>query len=99
MLEETLSLFVEAIGKDEASMRQQLESKRSEELQRNREFWENTRRGETTLPDEEKGSVGVLQEAAKLQTKEARGFRKEFEQKVMTGYSSGSVEGQERYLG
>ena len=37
---------------------------------------ENTRRGETTLPDEEKGSVGVLQKAAKLQTLEPRGFRR-----------------------
>ena len=39
MLEETLSLFVKATGKDEASMRQQLVSKRPEELRRNREFW------------------------------------------------------------
>ena len=39
MLEETLSLFVKAIGKDEAPMRQQLVSKRPEELRRNREFW------------------------------------------------------------
>ena len=39
MLEETLSLFVKATGKDEASMRQQLESKRPEELRRSREFW------------------------------------------------------------
>ena len=39
MLEETLRLFVEAIGKDEASMRQQLVSKRSAELLRDREFW------------------------------------------------------------
>ena len=41
MLEETLSLFVEATGKDEASMRQQLVSKRPEELRRSREFWKH----------------------------------------------------------
>ena len=39
MREETLSLFVEATGKDEASMRQQLVSKRPEELRRSREHW------------------------------------------------------------
>ena len=39
VLEETLSLFVEATGEDEASMRQQLVSKRSEELRRSRKFW------------------------------------------------------------
>ena len=39
VLEETLRLFVEATGKDEASMRQQLVSKRSVELLRDREFW------------------------------------------------------------
>ena len=39
VLEETQRLFVEATGKDEASMRQQLVSKRSVELLRDREFW------------------------------------------------------------
>ena len=37
--EEILRLFVEATGKDEASMRQQLVNKRSVELLRDREFW------------------------------------------------------------
>ena len=39
MLEETLSLFVEATGKNEASMSQQLVNKRPEELRRDREQW------------------------------------------------------------
>ena len=39
VLEETLRLFVEATGKDEASTRQQLENKRPTELLRSREFW------------------------------------------------------------
>ena len=39
VLEETLKLFVEAIGEDEASIRQQLVNKRPAELQRDRNFW------------------------------------------------------------
>ena len=39
VLEETLKLFVEATGKDEASMRQQLVNKRPAELQRDRKLW------------------------------------------------------------
>lgn len=39
MLGETLSLFVEATGKDEALMRLQLVSKRPAELRRTQEFW------------------------------------------------------------
>ena len=39
VLEETLRLFVEATGKDEASMRQQLVNKRPAELQRDRKLW------------------------------------------------------------
>ena len=39
VLEETLRLFVEATGKDDASMRQQLVNKRPAELLRDRELW------------------------------------------------------------
>ena len=39
MPEETLSLFVEATGEGEASMRHQLMSKRPQELRQSREFW------------------------------------------------------------
>ena len=39
VLKETLRLFVEATGKDEASMRQQLVNKRPMELLRDRELW------------------------------------------------------------
>ena len=74
MLEETLSLFVEATGKDEASMRQQLMSKRPEELRRNRELWKTRVEEKQRFHTKKKGSVGVLQKAAKLQTKEEGGL-------------------------
>ena len=72
MLEETLSLFVKATDFDETATREQ-EARGAEAESRT---LENARGGEATLPDHEKGSVGVLQKAAKLQTKEARGFRR-----------------------
>ena len=71
MLDETLSLFVEATGKDEASMRQQLMSKRQERVAAESGPVEDTRGREATPPHQEEGSVGVLQEVAKLETKEA----------------------------
>ena len=39
LIDETLSLFVKATGKDEASMRQQLTSQKREELRRSRDHW------------------------------------------------------------
>ena len=38
MLDETVRFFVKATGKDEASMRQQLTSKKPDALRRSREF-------------------------------------------------------------
>ena len=87
MLEETLRLFVEATGQDDASMRQQLvnsEKTRVEEKRRfqakKREAWEFFRRMPSSRP------------------KEQHEFEEEFKRKVMTGYSSGSTEGREKYL-
>ena len=44
LIDETLSFFVKATGKDEASMRHQLTSQKREEVRRSRDHWENTRR-------------------------------------------------------
>ena len=71
VLEETLRLFVEATGKDGASMRQQLVSKRPVELLRDREFWRTRVEEKRALPSQEEGSVGVLQTGAQ----EPRGIR------------------------
>ena len=79
VLEETLSLFVEATGKNEASMRHQLMSKRPERVEEKQRFhtkkkeaWEFFRR----LPS--------------FKPKEQEEFEEEFKQKVMTGHSSGT---------
>ena len=77
MLEETLSLFVEATGKDEASMRQQLMSKRPEELRRNRELWKTRVEEKQRFHTKKKEAWEFFRRAAKsLRTQEeGRGFR------------------------
>ena len=83
MLEDTLSLFVEATGKDESSMRQQLVSKRPEELRRSREHWR-------LRAEEKQRFQGMQEEAWELfrrqpghkQTAKEK-FAQEFERRVM----------------
>ena len=90
VLEETLRLFVEATGKDEASMRQQLVSKRSVELLRDREFWRTRVK--------EKEAWEFFRRVPSFKPKSQEEFEEEFKRRVMTGYSSGSTEGREKYL-
>ena len=98
MLEETLSLFVKATGKDEASMRQQLVGKRPEELRRSREFW-RTRAEETQrFQKKKKEAWEFFRRLPSFEPKKQEDFEEEFRLKVMTGFCSGSAEGQERYL-
>ena len=98
MLEETLSLFVKATGKDEASMRQQLVSNWPEELRRNREFWKTRVEEKQRFQMKRKEAWEFFRRLPSFKPKKQEDFEGEFKQKVMTGYSSGSVEGQERYL-
>ena len=98
MLEETLSLFVEATGKDEASMRQQLMSKRPEELRRNRDLWKTHVEEKQRLHTKKKEAWEFFRRLPSFKPKKQEDFEEEFKQKVMTRYSSGSPEGRERYL-
>ena len=98
MLEETLSLFVEATGKDEASMRQQLMSKRPEELRRNRELWKTRVEEKQRFHTKKKEAWEFFRRLPSFKPKKQEDFEEEFRQKVMTGYSSGSLERRERYL-
>ena len=98
MLEETLSLFVEATGKDEASMRQQLVSKRPEELRRSREFWKTRVEEKQRFQMKKKEAWEFFRRLPSFNPKKQEDFEEKFKQKMMTGYSSGSPEGRERYL-
>ena len=98
VLEETLRLFVEATGKDDASMRQQLVSKRPEELRRSREFWKTRVEEKQRFQMKKKEAWEFFRRLPNFNPKKQENFEEKFKQKVMTGYSSGSPEGRERYL-
>ena len=98
VLEETLRLFVEATGKDEASMRQQLVNKRPVELLRDREFWRTRVEEKQRFQAKKKEAWEFFRRVPSFKPKSQGEFEEEFKRRVMTGYSSGSTEGREKYL-
>ena len=98
VLEETLWLFVEATGKDDASMRQQLANKRPVELLRDRELWKTRVEEKRRFQAKKKEAWEFFRRMPSSKTKEQEEFEEEFKRRVMTGYSSGSTEGREKYL-
>ena len=98
VLEETLRLFVEATGKDEASMRQKLVNKRTVELLRDREFWRTHVEEKQRFQAKKKEAWEFFRRVPSFKPKSQGEFEGEFKRRVMTGYSSGSNEGREKYL-
>ena len=98
VLEETLRLFVEATAKDEASMRQRLVNKRPAELLRSREIWKTRVEEKTRFQAKKKEAWEFFRRMPSLKPKNQEEFEEEFKRRVMTGYSSGSTEGREKYL-
>ena len=98
MLEETLSLFVDATGKNEPSMSQQLVNKRPEELRRDREQWKTRVEEKERFHTKKKEAWEFFRRLPSFKPKEQEDFEEEFKRKVMTGCSSGSPEEREKYL-
>ena len=98
VLEETLRLFVEATGKDDASMRQQLVNKRPVELLRDGELWKTRVEEKRRFQTKKKETWEFFRGLPNFKPKEQEEFEEEFKLRVMTGYSSGSTEGREKYL-
>ena len=98
VLEETLRLFVEVTDKDEASMRQQLVNKRPAELLREREFWRTRVEEKQRFQAKKKEAWEFFRRVPSFKPKSQEEFDEEFRRRVMTGYSSGSTEGREKYL-
>ena len=73
VLEETLTLFVEATDKDEASMRQQLVNKRPAELLRDRDFWRRRVEEKQRFQAKKKEAWEFFQKVAEFQTQKSRG--------------------------
>ena len=98
VLEETMRLFVEATGKDEASMRQQLMNKRPVELLRDLEFWRTRVQEKQRFQAKKKEAWEFFRRVPSFKPKSQGEFEEEFKRRVMTGYSSGSTVGREKYL-
>ena len=98
MLEETMRLVVEATGKDEASARQQLVNKRPTELLRARDFWRTRVEEKQRFQTKKKEAWEFYRRVPNFKPKSQEEFEEEFKQRVMTGYSSGSTQGREKYL-
>ena len=98
VLEETLRLFVEATDKDEASMRQQLVNKRPAELLRDRDFWRTRVEEKQRFQAKKKEAWEFFRRVLSFKPKSQEEFEEEFRRRVMTGYSSGSTDGREKYL-
>ena len=98
MLEETMRLVVEATGKDEDSARQQLVNKRPAELLRARDFWRTRVEEKQRFQTKKKEAWEFYRRVPNFKPKSQEEFEEEFKRRVMTGYSSGSTQGREKYL-
>ena len=79
-------------------MRQQLVSKRSAELLRSREFWRTRVEEKQRFQAKKKEAWEFFRRMPSFKPKSQEEFEEEFRRRVMTGYFSGSTEGQEKYL-
>ena len=93
-----MRLVVEATGKDEASARQQLVNKRPAELLRARDFWRTRVEEKQRFQTKKKEAWEFYRRVPNFKPKSQEEFEEEFKQRVMTGYSSGSTQGREKYL-
>ena len=78
-------------------MRQQLVNKRPAELLRNREFWKTRVEEKQRFQAKKKEAWEFFRRMPSFKPKEQEEFEEEFKRRVMTGYSSGSPEGREKY--
>ena len=79
-------------------MRQQLVSKRSVELLRDREFWRTRVEEKQRFQAKKEEAWEFFRRVPSFKPKSQEEFEEEFKRRVMTGYSSGSTEGREKYL-
>ena len=79
-------------------MRQQLENKRPAELLRDREFWRARVEKKQHFQVKKKEAWEFFRRMPSFKPKSQEELEEEFRRRVMTGYSSGSTEGREKYL-
>ena len=79
-------------------MRQQLVNKKPVELLRDRELWKTRVEEKQRFQAKKKESWEFFRRVPSFKPKNQKEFEEEFKRRVMTGYSSGSPEGREKYL-
>ena len=79
-------------------MRQQLVNKRPAELLRDRELWKTRVEEKQRFQAKKKEAWEFFRRMPSLKPKNQEELEEEFKRRVMTGYSSGSTEGREKYL-
>ena len=79
-------------------MRQQLVNKRPAELLRDRDFWRTRVEEKRRFQAKKKEAWEFFRRVPSFKPKKQEDFEEEFRRRVMTGYSSGSTEGREKYL-
>ena len=79
-------------------MRQQLVNKRPMELLRDRELWRTRVEEKQRFSTKKKEAWEFFRRPPSLKPKNQEEFEEGFKRRVMTGYSSGSPEGREKYL-
>ena len=79
-------------------MRQQLVNKRPAELLRDRELWKTRVEEKRRFQAKRKEAWEFFRRMLSFKPKSQEEFEEEFKRRVMTGYSSGSTEGREKYL-
>ena len=79
-------------------MRQQLVTKKPAELQRDRNLWKTRVEEKRRFQVKKKEAWEFFRRVPSSKPKEQEEFEEEFKRRVMTGYSSGSTEGREKYL-
>ena len=94
LIDETLNFFVKKIGKDEASMRQQLTSQKREELRRRRDHWKARAEDEERFQKMKEEAWRLFERQPGFERKTRKEFEEEFGRKVRSvmGNSRGEQE-------
>ena len=92
LIDETLSFFVKATGKDETSLRQQLTNQKYEELRRSRDHWKTRAEEVVQFPGTKEDAWRLFERQPGIKLKTREEFEEEFKRKVRDVMSSSRSE-------
>ena len=92
LIDETLSFFVKATGKDETSLRQQLTNQKCEELRRSRDHWKTHAEEEERFQRTKEEARRLFERQPGVKRKTREEFEEEYKRKVREVMSSSRSE-------